>query len=242
MNIPKILEPYKEYLISTVKQSNRICFTLEDTKPWESKLGGCPYLEKIEQYPRDINGRPMMFLAQINFAEMASLQDFPQKGLLQFYVSNDDCYGLDERCVVKYISEYKTDETVLVNENPYSDDYGKNLPFSNDCKITFIQEDVFIGTECPEFQDQFVNVSEKEQDALYQLCSASESRVGGYPYFVQGAPAYYNSTESILLLQLDVDDTSGLMFGDGGNCTFIISRRDLLAGDFSRVNYDWQCC
>ena len=93
-----------------------------------------------------------------------------------------------------------------------------------------------------ESQEQFANVTKEEQDALYQLCSASESRVGGYPYFVQGAPAYYNSTESILLLQLDVDDTSGLMFGDSGNCTFIISHRDLLAGDFSRVNYDWQCC
>ena len=79
-------------------------------------------------------------------------------------------------------------------------------------------------------------------DALYKLCNADESRVGGYPYFVQSAPAYYNSSEYALLLQLDVDDTSGLMFGDSGNCTFIISREDLLARDFSKVEYDWQCC
>lgn len=64
--IPKILELYEDYLKSTIKLSNQIMFTLEDTKPWESKLGGCPYLEDIEQYPKGTDGGPMMFLAQIN--------------------------------------------------------------------------------------------------------------------------------------------------------------------------------
>lgn len=174
---------------------------------------------------------------------MPPLPEFPHEGLLQFYVENDGCYGLYGGCVVKHISEYKTDETALVNENPYSDDYAEDLPFSDNCKITFKQEEIFIGTECPEFQDKFQNISKKEEKALFELCCASGSRVGGYPYFVQEAPAYYkDSSEYILLLQLDVDDTSGLMFGDSGNCTFIISRRDLLAGNFTKVHYDWQCC
>lgn len=243
MEIPKILENYEDYLKSTIKLSNRIIFTLEETKPWESKLGGCPYLENIGQYPIGENGKPMMFLAQINLAEMPPLPDFPQEGLIQFYVENDDCYGLDGVSVTKYIPKYKTDETALVSENPYSSDYEENLPFSDDCKISFVQEEVFIGTECPEFQDKFGDVSEEERDALYDLCDASDSRVGGYPYFVQSAPAYYeDSSEYVLLLQLDVDDTSGLMFGDSGNCNFIISREDLLARDFSGVEYDWQCC
>lgn len=117
------------------------------------------------------------------------------------------------------------------------------MPFSDNCKITFKQEEIFIGTECPEFQDKFQNISKKEEKALFELCCASGSRVGGYPYFVQRAPAYYkDSSEYILLLQLDVDDTSGLMFGDSGNCTFIISRRDLLTGNYTKVHYDWQCC
>ena len=241
--IPKILELYENYLKSTIKLSNQIMFTLENTKPWESKLGGCPYLEDIEQYPKGTDGGPMMFLAQINLAEMPPLPEFPHEGLLQFYVENDGCYGLYGGCVVKHISEYKTDETALVNENPYSDDYAEDLPFSDNCKITFKQEEIFIGTECPEFQDKFQNISKKEEKALFELCCASGSRVGGYPYFVQEAPAYYkDSSEYILLLQLDVDDTSGLMFGDSGNCTFIISRRDLLTGNFTKVHYDWQCC
>lgn len=240
--IPKILEAYSDYLNSTIQLSNRIVFDLKETKPWESKLGGCPYLEKIEQYPIGKNGKPMMFFAQLNLAEMPPLPDFPQEGLLQFYVENEDCYGLDYACVVKYIPEYKTNEAALVRENPYSDDYEENLPFTDDCKISFVQEEMFIGTDCPEYEEKFGDLSEEELDALYDLCSVSDSRVGGYPYFVQDAPAYYNSSEYVLLLQLDVDDTSGLMFGDAGNCNFIISRKDLLAKDFSEVEYDWQCC
>lgn len=34
--IPKILEFYEDYLKSTIKLSNQIRFTLEDTKPWEN--------------------------------------------------------------------------------------------------------------------------------------------------------------------------------------------------------------
>ena len=205
MDIPEILQPYADFLQSTARPSNRIIFTLDQTRPWESKLGGCPYLEDIGQYPMGEDGSPMMFLAQINLGEMPPLPDFPQEGLLQFYVENDDCYGLDSVCVVRYIPKY-------------------------------------IGTECPEFIEKFNGVSEKVNDALYDFCDASDSRVGGYPYFVQYAPAYYTSEKYVLLLQLDLDDTSGIMFGDSGNCTFLISREELLAKNFSNVEYDWQCC
>lgn len=242
MEIPKILKQYEDFLISTIRPSNQINFTLEETKPWESKLGGCPYLEDIEQYPIGQNGKPMMFFVQINLAQMPPLPDFPQEGLLQFYVEADDCYGLDAPCVVKYIPTYTTNESALVTKNPYSDDYEENLPFTDDCKITFARQEVFIGTDCPEYLEKFDNVSEEESDALFDLCDAGDSRVGGYPYFVQFAPAYYNSEEYVLLLQLDIDDTSGLMFGDSGNCNFLISREELLEKNFSRVEYDWQCC
>lgn len=242
MKIPEILKPYEEDLNSTIKPSDRIIFTLEETKPWESKLGGCPYLEDIRQYPMGESGKPMMFLAQLNLAEMPPLPDLPQEGLLQFYVEDEDCYGLDGKCVVRYIPEYQTDEKMLVTENPYRDGYEENLPFTDNCKISFAQEEMFIGTACPEYEEKFGDVPEKVSDALYDLCSMSDSRVGGYPYFVQCPPAYYSSSEYVLLLQLDVDDTSGLMFGDAGNCNFIISRKDLLARDFSQVEYDWQCC
>lgn len=39
-----------------------------------------------------------------------------------------------------------------------------------------------------------------------------------------------------------IDDTCGIMFGDSGNCTFLISKENLQKCDFSQVEYDWQCC
>lgn len=243
MEIPKILERYKDYLQSSVKLSNRIIFTEEDTKPWESKLGGCPYLEDTEDYPKDEDGRPMMFLAQINLTEMPPLPNFPKKGILQFYIKDSDLYGLDENCSVKYIADYRTDETTLIKKNPYRCSYESFEPFSTDCKITFVQEEMFIETSCQEFEDTFEDVTAEENDALFDLCCTGESRVGGYPYFVQQAPAYYEDDDiDVLLLQLDVDDTSGLMFGDSGNCNFLISQKELDKLDFSLVEYDWQCC
>lgn len=141
----KILKPYEDYLKSTLKPSDRIIFKREETKPWQSKLGGCPCLEDIGQYPIGENGKPMMFIAQINLGEMPPLQDFPQEGLLQFYVEDEDLYDLDCACVVRYVSEYKTDESVLVKENPYCDDHKENLPFTEDCRITFEQHDLLAG-------------------------------------------------------------------------------------------------
>ena len=70
--------------------------------------------------------------------------------------------------------------------------------------------------------------------------------MGGYPYFVQNPPVFYeNGMAEILLLQIDTDDGEGtceIMFGDGGNCQFMISREDLLNKNFSNVYYDWACC
>jgi len=81
----------EDSLKSTVKPSNRIIFTLEDTEPWESKPGRCSYPENIEQYPKGINGGSMMFFAQINLAEMTPLPEFEYlylKTIIVFMITN----------------------------------------------------------------------------------------------------------------------------------------------------------
>ena len=53
--------------------------------------------------PRDQNlpvnqktGAPLYLLAQINFEQIPHIKDFPEKGLLQIFISGDDgVYGLD---------------------------------------------------------------------------------------------------------------------------------------------------
>ncbi len=48
-----------------------------ETGRYDSKIAGDPYFPKHEPYPEDESGRPMKLLAQINFADMPGLPDFP---------------------------------------------------------------------------------------------------------------------------------------------------------------------
>ncbi len=243
-NIPHIIGKFEDYLRSTEKPSVEITFKRTETLPWESKCGGCPYLMSAEDYPRDNDGRPMMFLAQINLDDMPPLPDFPENGLLQFYIGDDDYYGGDSPCKVIYIPEYKKDASTLLSENPFESGYMGMTPFTNEGKMIFEPSSRFICTECREFNDKFENkVSDKEWNALYKLCYAQNSRAGGYPLFVQSSPVYYDNGEfDTLLLQLDCDDECEIMFGDSGNCYFLISKEDLKNRNFDNVEYGWQCC
>lgn len=242
--IPENLKQYEEYLRSTEKPSAEIAFKKGATLPWESKCGGCPYLTSENDYPRDEDGRPMMFLAQINLDEMPPLPDFPEHGLLQFYIGDNDIFGLDADCKVIYIPEYEKDASALLTKNPFESGYMGMTPFSSEGKMMFTPSSGFICYGCQEFYDKFKGEStEEELDALYALCQAQGSRAGGYPLFLQTSPEYYdNGTFDTPLLQLDCDDECGIMFGDAGNCYFLISKEDLLNRNFDNVYYDWQCC
>lgn len=243
-NIPQIIGKFEDYLRSTEKPSAEITFKRAETLPWESKCGGCPYLTSENDYPRDGEGRPMMFLAQINLDDMPPLPDFPEHGLLQFYIGDNDCYGLDDACKVIYIPEYTKDASALLSANPFESGYMGMTPFANEGKMIFEPSSRFICSECQAFYDKFSDkVSKDELDALYKLCYAEGSRAGGYPLFVQSSPPFYDDGEfDTLLLQLDCEDECGIMFGDSGSCFFLISREDLKNRNFDNVVYDWQCC
>ena len=57
-----------------------------------------------------------------------------------------------------------------------------------------------------------------------------ESKLGGCPYLEKIEDYPIGRTER------------PMMFGDSGNCTFLISADALKKHDFSKVEYDWQCC
>ncbi len=72
------------------------------TSVFDSKLGGTPYMPKGFAYPVGTSGsyagKPLKFLAQLNFGALPHIQDFPEEGILQFFCScdcNESVYGLD---------------------------------------------------------------------------------------------------------------------------------------------------
>ncbi|MEK3937407.1 YwqG family protein [Sporosarcina sp. FSL W7-1349] len=241
--IPELLKEHENLITSTFRYSNEISFTREKTKPWDSKLGGCPYLKSSEDYPTDEDGNHMLFLAQINLADIEHLDELPEKGLLQFFVVNDELVGLEEPILVKYIEDYEENEEQLVKKHPYENEEDNwNLPFSHSGKMVFTSREMPMSSSLDLFRDIFMNkLSESEYEQLSDDCYSSDSRIGGYPYFVQNDYIGFDD-DDFLLLQLDIDDECGIMFGDSGNCVFTIPKDALKNRDFSKVVYDWQCC
>lgn len=68
---------------------------------FSSKLGGVPYLPLDMEYPvvREgyLAGKPLKFLAQLNFGTLPHIDGFPESGILQFFAGSDgdDVVGLD---------------------------------------------------------------------------------------------------------------------------------------------------
>lgn len=74
----------------------------ENLGVFESKLGGVPYMPADFEYPKGksgiFKGRPLRLLAQLNFEKLPHIENFPRKGILQFFCSDDedDCaYGIN---------------------------------------------------------------------------------------------------------------------------------------------------
>lgn len=74
----------------------------ENLSVFESKLGGVPYMPADFEYPKGksgtFEGRPLRLLAQLNFEKLPHIENFPQKGILQFFCSDDEeecAYGIN---------------------------------------------------------------------------------------------------------------------------------------------------
>ena len=253
--IPKTFSDLEEIILPTVKQYNEISYKAKKTLPWESKLGGCPYLESIDDYPVNDDGKPYIFLAQINFEEMYPLENYPTEGILQFYIRGDDNFGLDEEngFVIKYIDKITKDIDKLFVKNPYKfkqydinsteDDDMFFIPYEREGKMKFKLKEMAITLVDRNFENIFKDVvfNEYQEDELYESFPWDGSRIGGYPGFTQSDPRKDNEYD-MLLLQLDMDEECGIMFGDAGIANFFIKKEDLINRDFTKVYYTWDCC
>lgn len=89
------LEKYRDRIEATIKPYIEIQTQNNDeVNWWQSKFGGFPYLPKGFEYPKTCDGKYLFLLAQLNFSEIPPLDGFPEEGILQFYIADDDLYGL----------------------------------------------------------------------------------------------------------------------------------------------------
>jgi uncharacterized protein YwqG len=228
-----------------------------------SKVGGRAYWPESHDYPRDGNGKPLFLLAQIDFSTAPKLEGYPDSGLLQFFIANDDQYGADFDTGPAQSSEQKGFRVVywpapLAAPGPSmmpptaSDTYlpmdprkprqmrftaGSEAMGAGDVGIAAI-----LGQEVYPLAEEYAKRHDLPEDAvvdaLYTHLTRTGHKLGGYPYFTQEDPRRAGDPRR-LLLQLDTDDE--MMWGDAGVANFFIDPDDLARRDFSRVMYNWDC-
>lgn len=238
----------------TEKLSYRIrSYPFRPAHPWDSKIGGKPFLPIEYEYPTNNEGKFLHLLAQINLTGLPILTPFPRLGLLQFYILDDEMHGRDgnnkleqNNFRVIYISEFDAsmkvhtlDDLQLPKEAPFDPKEEIALGFSFE-SMPLTETDFRFDRD---FTSQFNTYEEiREFRDVYSVINYGNShRMGGYPYCVQGDPREDIAEElDTLLLQLTSED--GICWGDMGAAQFFISEEALRKHDFSEVLYDWNCC
>ena len=264
IELPNELLIYKEKIEATIKPFIEIKAKADDNlRLWQSKFGGLPYYPKGLQYPTDSKGQAMFLLAQINFDETPELESFPEKGILQFYISGgSDIYGAcfespakQDDFKVLYFPEVTEDEGQLVTEFDFLPKPDM-LPIEKQSSLTFNLKHAPLPIADYQFEPTILNLDPKLKYELYKdykkvyeeygkLFRSEGHKIGGYPYFTQTDPREfetYKGEEYRLLFQMDTDEEAGIMWGDCGVANFFISEQDLENKIFSRVLYNWDCC
>ncbi|WP_423251826.1 YwqG family protein [Priestia megaterium] len=264
LEIPKELEKYRADIEKTVVPYIKVETAKAETKLYNSKFGGYPYLPIGAEHPLDLYGNPMLLLAQINYEEMPHLEDMPTKGMLQFFITatsdKDDIYGADfnnptkqENFRVVYHKEVVTDESKLITDFSYlkamNYDYGL-FPVPEERSLGFKLDYEPVSTADYRFEYVFDEESDLSDD--YDLIDVyvdeldvDGHKIGGYAYFTQDDPRGYNDDlkeYEVLLLQIDTDGEAEIMFGDSGIANFFIKPADLKNLNFKNVMYTWDCC
>ena len=256
--LPKELQKFRTKILSSNKAYIKILpQKVPDMEWWDSKIGGFPYLPKSAAFPTDQDGNQLLFLAQINFSQVPELDGFPSKGLLQFYINDDEDFGMDydnlenqDRFRVIYFEELDENAENLVTDFSFLRDYKGFLPINHHnayplafrkreelVPLTDYRFEEFFGEE---FFQQFGDREWDVQDEYTRQISAGGHKLGGYAFFTQWDPRNTDDPK-LLLFQLDSDNDINCAWGDMGVGNFFISEEALKNLDFSKVIYNWDC-
>lgn len=260
LNLPNEIKVYKEVLAKTIKPYIKIDKILCKTDPWESKIGGYPYLKTLDNYPKDRFDKPMSLLAQINFKDLPENQIFPNSGILQFFISAyDELYGMnfDDATEQKdfriiFHEDVTNDLDKIITDFSFlKKDLNNSSPITKEAKMIFkralepvsisdYQFEKYFGLPIFDFLEDF---SDSSKDYFYKNCVSDGHKIGGYAHFTQYDPRDAGCDDyNILLLQLDSDNDLDLVWGDCGIANFFIRYEDLNTLNFNDVLYYWDCC
>ena len=91
----KLNELFQKIKNISLKEYYQIKVIKKKPDIFDSKIGGLPYWIEGKDFPKNKSGKNLFLLAQINFDKEETSSPLPEKGLLQFFISDEDNYGLD---------------------------------------------------------------------------------------------------------------------------------------------------
>ncbi|MFB9992679.1 DUF1963 domain-containing protein [Deinococcus oregonensis] len=265
VKLHRLLTPHRDAIEATLRPAVELRLTAQQTTPWNSKVGGIPYLPCADTWPTDATGTPLAFLAQLNFAELPPLPGFPEEGILQFFIGTDDLHGAPGELEPPTQETYRVRYHAQVTPNPDAlnltppacppqADLPLPFPPGLDARLTgtltehpmsatdrLFSETVGIDffSEAPSSDPDLMLGEYLEQQ--YRQTTELGHQLGGYPCFTQQDPRD-PAQPHLLLFQLDSDWAHQILWGDSGIANFFIHPDDLARRDFSRVSYHWDCC
>ena len=260
----KYQETAKEMMVADASVS-----ASKEIKITDSKIEGIPYIPIGRKIPTNSKGQQFMFLAQINCEDLKGLEDFPQEGILQFWILGEDLLGLDfddytnrdgfDVIYYEKIEDYYSEDEFTEMYNPYKFDlkYMETLIASEPCKMKFSLEKQKESFNYELLDNLFKEVLEEEslgfneKDKLYEEVEKLyddefyEEIVGtkcnGFPYFTQWEPRDDKQMKEYDTSLFQIDSGKEVMIGDSGVMHFFINREKLKNKDFSDVFYHWDC-
>ena len=191
-----------------------------------SRIFGEPYLPEGFSYPLGSDGEPLMFLGQLNFTELPHLDGFPDKGVLQFYISSRKAaYGanLDNLTDQGYFRVAYHADTALRHSGKLHRVLGySEIPVTGIYVADPLRPDADV-------------------EAVFDGPRLMAHHVGGQPYLIQLDPRRIDQRyagHSVLLLQICSDAKNRIQWFDGGTLSFYIRPEDLTRLDFSNVIFN----
>ena len=228
-DINKVIEKIKndnthECINIMLEENNNLGIT-------DSKFGGIPYIANDSDVLKDSNDMQLALLAQINCTELPENDLYPKVGLIQFWISRNENFGLNNRedYRVKYIKETKdgiTNEDILnkynlLNEETdeeYSPFNKKNTSFaltfekgiSSITSNNFQFEEVALQTiqelfPSEDVKDLYDDLERDIFDTLFKAFNGVNHAIGAYPTFTQWDPRNPDEPNAydITLLQVE---------------------------------------
>ena len=199
----------------------------------DSKVGGLPYWDPALPYPTDSQGNKMTLLAQLNFAQLGTEDPLPAQGLLQFFIGQDDVFGIDfdqpdsqkdfrvvyhpEPDPALTLEQIQALElpthveadlcTPVIREAAFTAEKTVGYMGPGDCRFEALFREAVRAVTGEDIGDknEYQYFDKADRDYFYDQLSTAGHRLLGYPFFTQYDPREPEGPYDTLLFQLDSD-------------------------------------